>query len=1299
MARRKARSTSQHPQQERSKASVQGKVKQAREEITDVKVPSRKIDKEKNGKGSMSKRVKGSDAKGQCPSVENGTRPKGRSSKLKAVQKIAAMKNDVASSDKEEEDVVTFHSESESEDDDIDDDFELPKVKASSRRSKQSTKPVQTLKDASDSCKAEEVQISKKPPERFSSKPSEEAVLALSESDSSSDEENSDIKPQEVRDKKASVTSMPKSLFDDVSYNDAESKPIELPVKSFFDEPGEHEPEKSNSSKKPSQLSGVTSKSVLKSEYFGSESPTDGKCELTVTQKSTDNFKRESPQKEIPNNLVPVTLSEDEESDSGDEGGMKEQGKRVAKKVAQKKKNLSKLKKTESTCEDDVSMNSSTRSGRKRKGIEPCGKPSEKPPSKRQAKKNHQNVDTPLKNGPSKKGRAVVKVEKLSGKGMTRAKRKIQEKNNITIAEAKTVKGDEDADMSSDDSQSEWEEVEDTPLNESGEPTIKPQEKEAEQTSLEIDIDLPGTSKDKKRKKEHLWAAYFQWQVNKYNKERRLQLHKAHLVTLIAACLHSNRVCNDEELQCLGLSIIPRDILNHRTKSLNINFITRVVKWFGSSVEVIDEVREDKRSSLFQILPSRFETKKVATEREKVYMCAIVLRALKVDVRLVFSLQPLTYKAKLLTKKFKRENKNAEVKRPPKKEAFNVDGPEEASTSLGGSGKSLASPQSQGEEASEKPISGKAKTKSKKSAGEPGSRDTHQAVNPASKGKSTTSKRSTKGSQEEATKTVRKRDVKSDKDPTPERLQRTLRQRTATKRKAASKSKDRVDWSDDEDISDEDEHSDFEEELKRSSTRQRPRSQPSKRASKGTPRHPSRKRAKLDTSVSSIEEGFSSDSDFEVKVVNVSRPPRSSEKKNKKRSRKILSSESGDDVIVGETPKAKGSDCWLEVYLPSEGRWICVDCVRSSLNKPEMCEKMATQPVTYVIGVENDGCIKDVTRRYASKWLTATHKLRPDEEWWEETLRPLRGNKKRDKKEDNDLENDLMDKPLPTSIAEYKNHPLYALKRHLLKFEALYPEEPAILGYCRGEAVYSRECVHTLHTRETWLKEGKAIRVGEKPYKMVKPRPKWKKGEGMIKTEEAILGVYGKWQVEDYIPPPAVDGKVPRNEYGNVELFKPSMLPAGTVHLKIPGLNKVARKLDIDCVPAMMGWDFHSGFNHPVMDGFVVCKEFEEVLVSAWEEEQAEMERKAKEKREARAMKHWKLFIKSLLIRERLKKQYSNAESQADCSAASGEGRGNNQVDSGSSKSTSWPENKMTSFSGDASNLLPFEKKSRKKKK
>lgn len=50
----------------------------------------------------------------------------------------------------------------------------------------------------------------------------------------------------------------------------------------------------------------------------------------------------------------------------------------------------------------------------------------------------------------------------------------------------------------------------------------------------------------------------------------------------------------------------------------------------------------------------------------------------------------------------------------------------------------------------------------------------------------------------------------------------------------------------------------------------------------------------------------------------------------------------------------------------------------------------------------------------------------------------------------------------------------------------------------------------------------------------------------------------------------------------------------------VPGLNKVARKLNIDCAPAMTGFDFNGGWTHPVFDGFVVCEEFSEIITDAW---------------------------------------------------------------------------------------------------
>ncbi|XP_023277495.1 DNA repair protein complementing XP-C cells-like [Seriola lalandi dorsalis] len=82
--------------------------------------------------------------------------------------------------------------------------------------------------------------------------------------------------------------------------------------------------------------------------------------------------------------------------------------------------------------------------------------------------------------------------------------------------------------------------------------------------------------------------------------------------------------------------------------------------------------------------------------------------------------------------------------------------------------------------------------------------------------------------------------------------------------------------------------------------------------------------------------------------------------------------------------------------------------------------------------------------------------------------------------------------------------------------------------------------------------------------------------------DENDLPLFGEWQTEEYQPPVAVDGKVPRNDYGNVYLFKPCMLPVGCVHLRLPNLHRVARKLDLDAAPAVTGFDFHGGYSHAV---------------------------------------------------------------------------------------------------------------------
>ena len=362
--------------------------------------------------------------------------------------------------------------------------------------------------------------------------------------------------------------------------------------------------------------------------------------------------------------------------------------------------------------------------------------------------------------------------------------------------------------------------------------------------------------------------------------------------------------------------------------------------------------------------------------------------------------------------------------------------------------------------------------------------------------------------------------------------------------------------------------------------------------------------------------------------------------KSPKRSKKAPETKSK----VKKSEKPKGLPYWLEIYVHKSG-WITVDVDQARTNCPlELEERCAIKPMLYVVAANADNSLKDVTKRYGGdKYDTHIRKARNmTEEWFNSTLKPFERQQRKsiDDEEDIQLSNISTAAPMPTSIAAFKNHPLYALTRHLLKFEAIYPPEAPPLGFIKKEPIYARECVHTLEGRVSWLKEGRIVRIGEEPYKVVKARPKWDRMSGTV-TKDQPLEVFGKWQTEINIPPPAKDGKVPRNEYGNVELFKPWMLPKGTVQLHAPGLHRVARKLGIDCAQAMIGWDFSGGRAHPCFDGYVVCEEFQDTLMDAWNAENEERERKAAEKKTKRALDNWKKLIRGLAMHEKIRKKYA----------------------------------------------------------
>ncbi|XP_074862270.1 DNA repair protein complementing XP-C cells isoform X2 [Carettochelys insculpta] len=698
----------------------------------------------------------------------------------------------------------------------------------------------------------------------------------------------------------------------------------------------------------------------------------------------------------------------------------------------------------------------------------------------------------------------------------------------------------EDDDDGGDGSEDEWEDVEeleDPVLDKSGEAGALPA-LVLPSKPVEIEIETPEQAKKRERreKRKAEFEIYLRRMMKRFNKEVREDTHKVHLLCLLANGFYRNRVCNQPDLQAIGLSIIPIHFTKVPADRVDLLFLSNLVKWFIATFTINSELSVDDRESLQSTLERRFAIYAARDDEELVHIFLLILQALQLLCRLVLSLQPIRLKE--LSGKGKHSSKKHSAKTP-------------------------------------KAPSRKISCKGAKQQEMPESEDADQKGNTSGTKRTSKSKR-IKGIQEQ--KESRNDESNQGEEEGAHRSRKSCRRRVTLNKSYKEES------GSEEDSDSEFEASEEEEEDSHFSDEDFETETVSKKQKRSSGPHKSRMAVENSRKARSLETKGPKSSGGNEQLLAKAASPGSSNTPRKKN--KIISSD--DDDGEQEVEKVTGTDQWLEVFVEREDRWVCVDCVHGIVGQPTLCFKYATKPVSYIVGIDTNGHVKDVTQRYDPGWMTSTRKCRVDPQWWEDTLKPYKSRfVEREKKEDREFLVKLQDQPLPTSIGEYKNHPLYALKRHILKYEAIYPETAAILGYCRGEAVYSRDCVHTLHSRDTWLKQARVVRIGEVPYKMVKGFSNQARKARLAEPsnrEKEDLALFGLWQTEEYQPPVAVDGRVPRNEYGNVYLFLPCMLPIGCVQLKLPNLHRVARKLDIDCVQAITGFDFHGGYSHPVKE-------------------------------------------------------------------------------------------------------------------
>ncbi|KAK4901676.1 hypothetical protein LTR27_001448 [Elasticomyces elasticus] len=353
---------------------------------------------------------------------------------------------------------------------------------------------------------------------------------------------------------------------------------------------------------------------------------------------------------------------------------------------------------------------------------------------------------------------------------------------------------------------------------------------------------------------------------------------------------------------------------------------------------------------------------------------------------------------------------------------------------------------------------------------------------------------------------------------------------------------------------------------------------------------------------------------------------------------------------------------WTEAFNPAHQKWVCVDPVvtgTGTVNKPAKLEppgSYSDNQMSYVVAFESDGVARDVTRRYAKAFNAKTRRSRVEATeggaaWWKKPLRLFKrrgGRLDREQVEDSEMAGREAREGMPANVQDFKGHPVYALERHLRRGEVIHPRREVgkvnagTAKKARMEAVFRRADVVVVRSGEKWYRLGRVVKVGEQPVKHVRAAARVggkraAEDSDEEEEEERTTGFYAEFQTESYVPPAVVRGKVPRNKFGNLDVYVPSMVPGGGVHVRHSFARAAAKELGIDFVDAVVGFSFKGRQGTAVVDGGVIAEEFAGKVREVIEGLVLEAREAGERERSKVALAVWARMMKGLRIRERVR--------------------------------------------------------------
>ncbi|KAM3532503.1 hypothetical protein MY4038_003981 [Beauveria bassiana] len=351
---------------------------------------------------------------------------------------------------------------------------------------------------------------------------------------------------------------------------------------------------------------------------------------------------------------------------------------------------------------------------------------------------------------------------------------------------------------------------------------------------------------------------------------------------------------------------------------------------------------------------------------------------------------------------------------------------------------------------------------------------------------------------------------------------------------------------------------------------------------------------------------------------------------------------------------------WVEVLDTGHQKWQPADpVVTHTFWKTKSLEPSITDRencMSYVVAFDEDGTARDVTVRYAKAYTAKTRRIRvdgtDDNGWWRRAMRPFTRRRPTtlDQIENAELAGVESREPMPRNVQDFKDHPVFALQRHLRRHEVLVPTAMPSGTVSSGnkgplEKIYRRRDVRIARTADKWFRMGRQVLPNEIPAKWLpkikRTRPRNESLDDDARAEQdaqdaAGVPIYTEDQTELYTPDPVRNGRVPKNKFGNVEVYVPSMIPRGGRHIVHDLAAHAAKLVGVDYAPALTGFEFKGRQGTAVLKGIVVADEYgpaiEAVLAGLENVEQEQEE----ERKRLVALKMWRRLLIGLRIRERI---------------------------------------------------------------